>query len=74
DPRGFDLGRFSNAGRPPTKTQPSRRDPHQKTFTIAVFPQSLAESASSPRICWQLQQMRFRVGVQFADTVVLRRG
>jgi len=32
-PRRFDLGRFSNAGRPPTKTPTSRRDPHQKTFT-----------------------------------------
>ncbi len=36
DPRGFLLGRFSNAGRGRISMQPLRRDPHQKTFTLAA--------------------------------------
>ncbi len=33
-PRGFLLGRFSNAGRCRSQPEPSRRGPHRKTFTV----------------------------------------
>jgi hypothetical protein len=34
-PRGFLLGRFSNAGRYRSQPEPARRGPHRKTFTQA---------------------------------------
>ncbi|MFG6535599.1 hypothetical protein ACGYK5_17375, partial [Sulfitobacter sp. 1A16787] len=40
--------RFSNAGRPPAKTRTSRRDPHQKTFTLAAVRQSFGTLRCGP--------------------------
>jgi hypothetical protein len=37
-PRGFLLGRFSNAGRYRSQPEPPRRGPHRKTFTDVAFP------------------------------------